>query len=88
MALRLKTWRTIILVQHTNERQPISAQNGTTQTRSDPFEPRLSFESKRSMSLHQTHRANDLAFESKRTIDQHDQLIARSADRDYARSIS
>ena len=39
-SLCLKTWPTIILVQHPNERQPISAQNGSKQTGSDQFEPK------------------------------------------------
>ena len=40
----------IILVQHPNECKPISAQNGSKQPGSDPCEPRLAFESKRSIS--------------------------------------
>ena len=48
--LCLKTWRTFILVQRSNARQPISAENGSKQTGSDPFEPRLAFEGKRPIS--------------------------------------
>ena len=49
-AFYLKTWRTFILAKRSNERQPISAQNGSKKTGTDPFEPCLVFAVKRAIS--------------------------------------